>query len=46
MSTCGIHFLHRWLANKVPATANAMSVDELHIVFAAKSVGTKRARNP
>lgn len=46
MSTRGINFLDRWIANNVPETTNAdaISIDELtHKLFAdAKSVGIKR----
>ncbi|BCG88302.1 hypothetical protein MesoLj113c_44120 [Mesorhizobium sp. 113-3-9] len=46
MSTCGIDFLDRWLANNVPETprADVISVDELtHKLTAdAKSIGITR----
>ena len=46
MSTRGINFLDRWLANNVPETAKAdvISVDELthKLIADAKSLGIKR----
>ncbi|WP_421912712.1 hypothetical protein [Mesorhizobium sp.] len=46
MSTRGIDFLDRWIANNIPETAKAdvISVDELtHKLFAdAKAIGIKR----
>lgn len=46
MSTRGINFLDRWIANNIPetATADAVSVSELtHKLFAdAKAIGIKR----
>ncbi|TRC98382.1 DUF768 domain-containing protein [Mesorhizobium sp. WSM4303] len=47
MSTRGINFLDKWIANNIPemATADVVSVDELtHKLFAdAKAIGIKRA---
>lgn len=46
MSTRGINFLDRWIANNIPetATADAVSVSEItHRLFAdAKALGIKR----
>ena len=46
MTTRGINFLDRWIANNIPATthADAVSVSELtHKLFAdAKALGIKR----
>ncbi|MBZ9799594.1 hypothetical protein [Mesorhizobium sp. ES1-4] len=46
MSTRGINFLDRWLANNVPdaTTADVISVDELthKLIFDAKALGIKR----
>lgn len=46
MSTRGINFLHRWLANNVPKStkADVISVDELthKLVADAKALGIKR----
>jgi hypothetical protein len=48
MSTRGINFLDRWIANNVPETtkADVISVDELthKLIADAKSVGSKRAK--
>ncbi|BAV48110.1 Protein of unknown function DUF768 [Mesorhizobium loti] len=46
MSTCGINFLDRWLANNVPETmkADVILVDELthKLIADAKAIGIKR----
>ncbi|KRB26348.1 DUF768 domain-containing protein [Mesorhizobium sp. Root172] len=46
MSTRGINFLDRWIANNVPktATADVVSVDELthKLIADAKALGIKR----
>jgi len=47
MSTRGINFLDQWIANNVPETATAISVDELthKLIADAKAVGIKRGRS-